>query len=59
VLLLVLVPGWTVEDVSATPSISVRRGDEYIHVLAGRGTLYVEADHDCYKGGSSPRCFGP
>jgi hypothetical protein len=51
--------GWKVEDVSAAPSLSVSRGDAYVHVLAGGGKLYVEVDHDRFKGGSSPRCFGP
>ena len=50
---------WQVVDVSAAPSVSLRRGDSYIHVLAGKRRLFVEVDHDCFKGDSSPRCFGP
>ena len=50
---------WREVDVSAAPSVSLRSGDAYLHVLAGRGRVFVEIDHDCYKGGSSPRCFGP
>ena len=50
---------WRVLDVSAAPSVSLRSGDAYLHVFAGDGQVFVEIDHDCYKGGSSPRCFGP
>ena len=52
-------PGWHVEDLSEAPSISLSRGDAYIHVLAGPGEFIVEVDHNCFKGGSHPRCFGP
>jgi hypothetical protein len=50
---------WRVEDVSETPSISLSRGDAYVHVLAGEDQFVVEVDHDCFKGGNHPRCFGP
>jgi hypothetical protein len=50
---------WRVVDISKAPSISLRKGDSYLHVLAGGGVVDVEVDHDCYKGGSSPVCFGP
>ena len=39
--------------------VSLRKGDAYLHILAGRGRAYLEIDHDCYKGGDSPQCFGP
>lgn len=51
--------GWRVVDLSKAPSISLRRRDAYLHILAGRGEVDVEADHNCYKGRSSPSCFGP
>jgi hypothetical protein len=38
---------------------SLRNNDAYLHVLAGRGRVYLEMDHDCYKGDESPHCFGP
>jgi hypothetical protein len=50
---------WRVVDISAAPSISLQKGDAYLHVLSGPGEVLVEVDHDCYKGGTSPRCFGP
>jgi hypothetical protein len=50
---------WQIVDDSAAPSLSLRKGDAYLHVLPGGGEVYLEIDHDCYKGGSSPRCFGP
>ena len=50
---------WHVEDLSATPSISLSRGDAYVYVQAGAGELVLEVDHDCFKGGDHPRCFGP
>jgi hypothetical protein len=50
---------WKELDVSAAPSVSLRKGDAYLHVLAGRGGVDLEIDHDCYKGGPSPMCFGP
>jgi hypothetical protein len=50
---------WQLVDVSEAPSLSLRKGDAYVHILVGRGNAMVEIDHDCYKGGSSPRCFGP
>jgi hypothetical protein len=34
--------------------VSLRRGDAYLHVLAGRGDVVLEIDHDCSLG-----CFGP
>ncbi|HEX6699900.1 MAG TPA: hypothetical protein VF101_04140 [Gaiellaceae bacterium] len=49
---------WRV-DVSEAPSVSLRKGDAYLHVLGGRATVIVEIDYDCYKGGASPQCFGP
>jgi hypothetical protein len=49
---------WT-EVAGSDEYVSLRRGDAYLHILAGRGRLYVEIDHDCYKGDSSPHCFGP
>lgn len=50
---------WQVVDLSKAPSISLRKGDAYLHVLAGGGVVHIEVDHDCYKGGASPRCGGP
>jgi hypothetical protein len=50
---------WRIDDISKAPSISLRKGDAYLHVLAGGGVVDVEVDHDCYKGGSSPTCGGP
>lgn len=53
-----LTPAWT--EVAGTGEyVSLRRGDAYLHVLAGRGRVIAEIDADCYKGGSSPHCFGP
>jgi hypothetical protein len=54
-----LAGSWRAVDVSLAPSVSLRNGDAYVHVLGGRRTVIVEIDHDCYKGGASPRCFGP
>jgi hypothetical protein len=51
--------GWRVVDLSMAPSLSLRKGDAYLHVLPSGEQLIVEIDHDCYKGGPSPRCFGP
>ncbi len=51
--------GWHVEDLSEAPSISLNRGDAYVHALAGPEEVVVEVDHNCFKGGSHPRCFGP
>jgi hypothetical protein len=51
--------GWRVVDTSSAPSISLRKGDAYLHVLPGRRRVFLELDHDCYKGSPSPRCFGP
>jgi hypothetical protein len=51
--------GWRLVDVAAAPSLSLQKGDAYLHILAGGGVIDVEGDHDCYKGGSSPTCFGP
>jgi len=47
-------PDWEVEDISKAPSISMRKGDAYLHVLAGSGEVDVEVDHDC-----TPGCGGP
>ena len=52
-------PAWQVVDLSKAPSLSARKGDAYVHVLAGGGVVHIEVDHDCYKGGASPRCGGP
>jgi hypothetical protein len=53
-----LAGGWT--DVAGSREyVSLKRGDAYLHILAGRGRLYVEVDHDCYKGDRFPHCFGP
>jgi hypothetical protein len=49
---------WEIVDVSEAPSLSLRKGDAYLHLLFGGGEVLAEIDHDCYKGGSSPRCFG-
>ena len=49
---------WT-EVAGSDEYVSLKRGDAYLHVLAGRGRLYVEVDYDCYKGDPSPHCFGP
>lgn len=49
---------WT-EVAGSHEYVSLKRGDAYLHILAGRGRLYVEVDHDCYKGDHSPHCFGP
>ena len=49
---------WT-EVAGSDEYVSLKRGDAYLHILAGRGQLYVEVDHDCYKGDPSPHCFGP
>jgi len=51
--------GWRVVDLSMAPSLSLRKGDAYLHLLPSGEQLIVEIDHDCYKGGPSPRCFGP
>ena len=45
---------WRVEDISKAPSISMRKGDAYLHVLVGGGVVDVEVDHDC-----RPNCGGP
>jgi hypothetical protein len=45
---------WKVEDISKAPSISLRKGDAYLHVLAGEGEVDLEVDHDC-----TPGCGGP
>ena len=45
---------WQIEDISKAPSISMRKGDAYLHVLAGDGEVDVEVDHDC-----TPGCGGP
>ena len=45
---------WQVEDISQAPSISMRKGDAYLHVLVGGGVVDVEVDHDC-----TPNCGGP
>ena len=49
---------WT-EVAGSDEYVSLKRGDAYLHILAGGGRLYVEIDHDCYKGDPSPHCFGP
>lgn len=51
--------GWRVLDLSEAPSISLRRRDVYLHIVAGLGAVDVEVDHNCYKGRSYPSCFGP
>lgn len=51
--------GWGIVNRSTAPSVSARHGDAYAHVLSAPGRLLVEVDHDCYKGGSTPKCFGP
>ncbi len=51
-------PGWS-EVAGSDEYVSLRRGDAYLHVLAGRGRVAAEIDADCYKGGSAPHCFGP
>jgi hypothetical protein len=48
---------WT-EVAGSDEYVSLKRGDAYLHILAGRRRLYVEVDHDCYKGDPSPHCFG-
>ena len=53
-----LTPAWT-EVAGSREYVSLRRGDAYLHVLAGRGRLSAEIDADCYKSDSSPHCFGP
>jgi hypothetical protein len=50
---------WRVVDVSTVPTVSLRRGDAYLYIMAGPGGVNIEIDHDCYKGGPSPVCFGP
>jgi hypothetical protein len=45
---------WKVEDISEAPSISMRKGDAYLHVLAGEGEVDLIVDHDC-----TPGCGGP
>lgn len=54
----VLAGRWT-EVAGSHEYVSLKRGDAYLHILAGRGRLYVEVDHDCYKRDPSPHCFGP
>jgi hypothetical protein len=49
---------WT-EVAGSREYVSLKRGDAYLHILAGHGRLYVEVDYDCYKGDPSPHCFGP
>src|SRR4029077_11789267 len=44
-----LTPNWT-EVAGSTEYVGMKRGDAYLHVLAGRGRVLVEVDHDCYKG---------
>jgi hypothetical protein len=39
---------WT-EVAGSHQYVSLKRGDAYLHILAGRGRLYVEVDYDCYK----------
>jgi hypothetical protein len=51
--------GWEVVDRSMVPSVSARHRDAYVHVLAAPREVLVEVDHDCYKGSSTPQCFGP
>jgi hypothetical protein len=48
---------WT-EVAGSREYVSLKHGDAYLHILAGRGRLDVEVDHDCYKGDASPHCFG-
>lgn len=50
---------WQLVATSAGQYGSWRNGDAYLHILAGPRRLLVVVDHDCYKGGPSPRCFGP
>jgi len=51
-----LATDWDIQQQSATPSLSYRKGDAYLHILPGDGNVIVEVDHDCYKGRPSPRC---
>jgi hypothetical protein len=58
----VLRHSWRVLDVFRSrglAQLNLRRGNAYLEVLATRGHVDVEVDHDCYKGGRSPVCFGP
>ena len=49
-------PEWELLQQSAAPSLSYRKGDAYLHILADEENVVVEVDHDCFKGGPAPRC---
>ncbi len=38
--------------------LNFTRGDAYLEVFATQRHVEVKNDHNCYKGGSSPVCFG-
>lgn len=39
--------------------INLRKGDAHLYVMVGGGVVDLDVDHDCFKGGPTPRCGGP
>ena len=39
--------------------MNLRNGDAHLYVEVGGGVVDLSVDHDCFKGGRTPRCGGP
>jgi hypothetical protein len=52
-------PEWQVLDGREGQWRNFRKGDAFLHLLVSGGVVDLNVDHDCYKGGPTPRCGGP
>lgn len=50
---------WQLLQVYPGFQLNFKRGNAYLEVSTAPGHVELKIDYDCYKGSSSPECFGP